>query len=146
MTEPQLLVREVREADAEAVARLFDDLGHPVEAGELARRIGAFVAAGESGLVAEAQAEAVVVGVAVLHITPVLHRPSPVGRITALVVARAFQGRGAGRTLVEAAEARLRAAGCGLIEVTSNNQLREAHAFYGRLGFEKTSSRFFKPL
>ena len=85
-----------------------------------------------------------VIGVITTHIMPVLHRPTPVGRISMLVVAGAERGRGTGRLLVEAAEAMLRGRGCGLVEVTSNFTRERAHAFYKRLGFEPTSFRFGK--
>ncbi len=85
-------------------------------------------------------------GVVTAHVTPVLHRPEPVGRLTALVVAEAARRRGVGRALVEAAEELVAARGCGLIEVTSNRRLVDAHAFYERLGYEATSLRFKKTL
>jgi GNAT superfamily N-acetyltransferase len=69
-----------------------------------------------------------------------------VGRITALFVDDASRGQGIGRALVEAAEAHLAGTGCGLLEVTSNLRLVDAHAFYARLGYERTSVRFAKPL
>jgi GNAT superfamily N-acetyltransferase len=76
----------------------------------------------------------------------VLQRPRPVGRITALVVDARMRGRGVGRTLVAAAERTLLNAGCGLLEITSNVRLVEAHAFYAHLGYEQTSFRFAKKL
>ena len=44
------------------------------------------------------------------------------------------------------AEKRLAAKGCGLVEVTSNRKRLRAHAFYERLGYERTSYRFAKTL
>jgi GNAT superfamily N-acetyltransferase len=87
-----------------------------------------------------------VIGCVSWHVTPVIHRPRPVGRITMLVVGEAERGEGIGTALVEAVEARLRKAGCGLVEVTSNMKRMRAHAFYETLGYERSSYRFFKPL
>jgi GNAT superfamily N-acetyltransferase len=75
-----------------------------------------------------------------------LHRPQPVGRITSLVVDAQERGKGLGRRLVQAAEAQLAQAGCGLLEITSNFKLVEAHAFYERIGYERTSVRLMKRL
>ena len=63
-----------------------------------------------------------------------------------LVVAETQRGEGIGTALVEAVESRLRKAGCGLVEVTSNMKRMRAHAFYDGLGYQRTSYRFFKPL
>ncbi len=63
-----------------------------------------------------------------------------------MVVAEQARGQGVGSALVAEAEARLKAAGCGLIEVTSNAKRLRAHAFYERLGYDRTSHRFAKQL
>ena len=86
------------------------------------------------------------VGCLAWHVTPVLHRPTPVGRVTMLVVTEKARREGVGEALVAEAEARAAARGCGLIEVTSNIELGGAHLFYRRIGFERTSYRFVKRL
>jgi ribosomal protein S18 acetylase RimI-like enzyme len=140
---PKLQVREAKAGDAEAIAALVTALGFAAAETDVARRLAALRRAGEPPLVA---VEEEVLGILAWHVTPVLHRPAPVGRVTMMVVAEAARGRGVGTALVEAAEARLAAKGCGLVEVTSNIELGGAHAFYRRRGFERTSYRFAKPL
>ena len=141
--EPMLVVREARPGDAEAAAALIRALGYEVGAAEFRKRLAALRKAGDAALAAELGGFA---GLATLHVTPVLHRPRPVGRITLLVVAEEVRGKGIGAALVAEAEKRLAARGCGLVEVTSNRKRLRAHAFYERLGYERTSHRFAKPL
>ena len=141
---PALRIRPADAVDGEAIAPLLAGLGFSATADELADRIGRLSRMGEAVLVAR-QGDSLV-GCLTWHVVPVLHRPQPVGRITLLVVAEQARRSGIGRALVEAAEAKLRQRGCGLVEVTSNIRLRAAHAFYRRLGFERTSYRFAKPL
>ena len=141
--EPKLAIREARPKDAEAVAALIAALGYEVTPADIRRRLAALAKAGEPPLVAALGALA---GVLTWHVTPVLHRPRPVGRITMLVVAEGLRGNGIGAALVAEAERRLTAKGCGLIEVTSNKKRLRAHAFYERLGYERTSYRFGKTL
>ncbi len=93
-----------------------------------------------------AKADGTLAGVATLNQMVVLHRPRPVGRITALVVDAHVRGKGIGRALVAAAEETLARAGCGLLEITSNVRLVDAHDFYEHLGYERTSIRLAKVL
>lgn len=131
--------------DAPELSRLFTQLGHPASASDLRARWAPWSAAGNSALVV-ARADGTLAGVAVLHSMWVLHRPQPLGRVTALVVDEAARGRGVGRRLVAAAEAKFTEAGCGMLEITSNVALVEAHAFYARIGYERTSWRLVKKL
>ncbi|HVQ08916.1 MAG TPA: GNAT family N-acetyltransferase [Allosphingosinicella sp.] len=141
--EPKLSVREARPKDAEAIAPLIVALGYEVSAAEVKRRLAALKKAGALALVAERGG---IAGVLTTYVTLVLHRPRPVGRITMMVVADGLRGQGIGTALVAEAEKGLAARGCGLIEVTSNVKRLRAHAFYERLGYERTSYRFAKTL
>lgn len=146
MTPPitPLEIRHAAHDDAAALVPLLSQLGYPTDAATVAERLPRLTTAGDCALIA-VRGDAVL-GLATVHATPVLHRPAPVGRVTALVVAEEARGQGVGRALMDAAEQLLRRRGCRLIEVTSNRARTDAHAFYERLGYVATSFRFAKTL
>ena len=119
-------------------------LGHEIDERQLRKNFKALKKSGELPLVATLDKK--VVGMCGVGARVVIHRPAPLGRITALVVAEEAQGHGIGRILVEAAEAWMRKRGGKLVEVTSNDRRTAAHAFYRHLGYERSSIRFFKKL
>jgi GNAT superfamily N-acetyltransferase len=129
--------------DGAAIAELIADLGHSMTADGVRERINSNLTGGPQ-LVATAGDR--VIGLCGLHIMTVIYRPKPVGRITILEVAEEHRGQGVGSALVAEAEHRLREAGCGMIELTSNERLIRAHRFYDKIGYEQTSKRFAKQL
>jgi GNAT superfamily N-acetyltransferase len=138
------VIRPAEPRDGDALARLIGQLGYDASAGEVAERLAAMGAEGRVVLVAEIAGA--VVGCLSTSVMRVLHRPAPVGRISMMVVDEALRSRGIGAALVRAAEAALAAQGCYMIEVTSNLRRTEAHRFYERLGYARTSVRLAKEL
>jgi len=136
-------IRDAQIGDVPSLVSLIQALGYEVDRDGVAARLHDLAAQDRPTLVVETDR---IVGCITLGITPVLHRPRPIGRITMLVVAEEARGQGLGRMLVDSAEERLRGSGCGIIEVTSNLRRTEAHAFYERLGYERTSYRFYRSL
>jgi len=135
-------IREARPSDAAQLVGLIGLLAHQVTAAGLRQRLEHLAVDGTPQLVAIEEGK--VIGLCGLHRMTAIHRNQPVGRITILVVAEEARGKGVGQRLVEAAEEWLKAAGCGLIELTSNDWLVEAHRFYEKIGYEQTSKRFAK--
>ena len=144
-TDHEWTIRHAERDDATEIARLFTQLAHPATADDVELRWDDREAAGNTTLVA-ARVDGRLLGVATLNHMFVLHRPLPVGRITALVVDSSVRGTGIGRQLVKAAEHNFAESGCSLLEITSNFRLTDAHSFYEHLGFERTSVRFVKDL
>jgi predicted N-acetyltransferase YhbS len=134
-------IRKAGPSDLNAISSLLGELGFPSSPNEISERLQRI-----PGAVLVAVVQEVVVGVITMNIMSVLHRPTPVGRLSALVVSEQERGRGIGCALVTAAEKVLHGTGCGLVEVTSNFRLEGAHAFYKRMGYEATSFRFRKAL
>ena len=141
---PKPLIRDARPADAPRLAALIRYLGHEIDEKAVRKNLSALKKNGETPLVATLGKD--IVGLCGISARVMIHRDSPVGRISPLVVAEDSQGHGIGRMLVEAAEAWMRKKGCKLVEVTSNDRRGEAHAFYRHMGYERTSIRFAKKL
>jgi ribosomal protein S18 acetylase RimI-like enzyme len=143
-SEPVLQIREAKPADAPRLVELMKLLDHDVDAKGVRKRIAALARQKLPQLVATLDKK--IVGLAGIDSMTAIHRDRPVGRITILVVARDARDRGIGRLLTEAAEQTLKQLGCGMVEVTSNDRLAAAHAFYRHMGYERTSIRFMKKL
>lgn len=141
---PKSKIRDAKPADAARLAELIHELGHDIDEAQVRKNLAALNKSGETPLVAVI--DKTIVGLCGVSARAVIHRSSPLGRITALNVTKDAQGHGLGRMLVEAAEQWMRERGCQLVEVTSNDRRTEAHAFYRHLGYERTSIRFFKKL
>lgn len=137
-------IRRAEAGDADALAALIGQLGYEALPSEVAARLETMAA--ESRLVLVAELDGAMAGCLSTSVMRVLHRPAPVGRISMMVVDEALRGQGIGATMVRAAEAALAAQGCTMVEVTSNQRRTEAHRFYERLGYEKTSVRLAKTL
>jgi GNAT superfamily N-acetyltransferase len=142
--EPVLKIREAKPGDAPRLVELMKLLGHDVDAKGVRKRMAALAKQKVPQLVATLDKR--VVGLAGIHVMITIHRERPVGRITILIVAEEARGRGIGRMLTEAAERLLKKRGCGMVEVTSNDRLAAAHAFYRHMGYDRSSIRFFKKL
>lgn len=136
-----MIVRAAGVDDAVQLIALIGLLDHEVSLAGVRERL---VNGGMPTLVA-VEGETVI-GLCGLHMMSAIHREQVVGRVTILVVAEDRRGAGIGRLLIEAAEQRLAAEGCGLVEVTSNDRLVEAHQFYAAMGYDRTSQRFAKAL
>jgi GNAT superfamily N-acetyltransferase len=138
-------IRHATPQDAAEIARLLTVLEHPTTEAEVTQWWPSWREHGIWALVAERD-DASLAAFCQLHMTHVLHRPKPVGRITALVVDIEARGQLLGSRLVAVAEAELAARGCGLLEITSNRRRTDAHRFYERLGYEHTSVRLSRTI
>ena len=138
-------IRDARPEDAEALARLVGQLGYPTSVEAVARRVERLVSS-EADRLLVAEVEGEIVGLASVHISLLLEYDEPAAKLSAIVVDEKHRRRGIGEALVAAMEAEARARGCCLIFLTTSERRGDAHAFYGRIGFEETGRRFAKNL
>jgi GNAT superfamily N-acetyltransferase len=137
-------LREASVGDAEALVPLLGELGYPTDSGTLSSRLETLV--GDPAVaVFVAERDGHLVGLASMHVMPLIERP-PIARLSAIVVTAADRRTGVGRALVDRIASEARARGCDRLELTTAERRTEAHAFYRRLGFEPASRRFLKSL
>jgi ribosomal protein S18 acetylase RimI-like enzyme len=138
-----LTIRRATKADLPAIVRMLadDPLGRTRERFEeplpepyLAAFRAIEAQGGNSVLVAESGGR--LVGCLQLTLIPGLTRLGMTrAQIEGVRVASTERGRRIGETLVEHAIAEARAAGCGLVQLTTDASRPDAHRFYERLGF-----------
>jgi GNAT superfamily N-acetyltransferase len=122
----------------------MDLLGHPTEPDALARRLLELERLDPDGFRRVADAGGRAVGFVAAHLTPMLHRERPVGRVTTLVVEAGRQGSGVGTLLLAAAEEWLAAKGAVRLELTSGDGRLDAHRFYERRGWRREGVRYVR--
>ena len=146
-----ILWREAVVADVPAVVALLRDdvLGQGRELADAARYEAAFramEAEGANHLVVGESAGQVVACYQITFITGLSLSASRRAQIESLRVSSELRGQGIGAEMIADAEARARAAGCSLMQFTSNQSRSAAHRFYERLGFTPSHIGYKKTL
>lgn len=135
---------------AAVVALLRDDaLGQGRELGDLARYLAAFEAMEREGanhlIVADRGGE-ILACYQITFISGLSLNASRRAQIEGVRVAQDLRGQGIGALLVEDAQTRAKAAGCSVLQFTSNKSRSDAHRFYQRLGFTPSHIGYKKSL
>ena len=138
-------LRNAMEADAEHVASLLAELGYPSNEADIRDRLRHWLHSQTSCFLL-AQSASKVIGLISAELVPYFPNGSTICRVTALVVSMNHRGRRVGERLVAGAADFARKHHCSGIEITSAEHRRDAHRFYERVGFSRTSFRFFRAL
>ena len=144
-------LREARRDDVPAIIALLRDdiLGAAREGEDVAPYLAAFdaIKANASHELIVGELESAVVACYQLSFLDGLSlRATRRAQVEGVRVAAHLRGRGYGAALMSDAEARARAAGCRLMQLTTHGSRKRAHAFYARLGFEPSHVGFKRPL
>lgn len=134
----------------EVVALLADDvLGAGREGTDMAPYLVAFAAMqaeGANQLIVGEMAGEIIATYQITFISGLSLKAARRALVESVRVAAALRSRGIGARLMADAETRARAAGCTLIQLTSNASRSDARRFYERLGFAPSHTGFKKPL
>ena len=140
-----LLVRDAVLADVPVCSELLGELGYPVAAEVLTKRVERLLSSSDNRiLVATRSGESTPIGLLALHVMPVIHDANDLAMIMALVITERARGEGVGRALIEGATTVARERGSTRLFVTTHLRRSGAHAFYERLGFQFTGRRYVK--
>lgn len=146
-----MLWRAAQRGDLPAILGLYrdDTLGAAREIDDLPRYFAAFAAMGQEGanhLIVAEQDGALIATYQITFITGLSRRAARRAQIESVRVASHLRGRGIGAQLMADAEHRARAAGCTLIQLTTDATRARARAFYTRLGFTPSHIGFKRDL
>lgn len=139
-------IRAAAQSDAEALAALAGQLGYPIDAAGMSRRLAALAGEG-AGVVLVAEDAACVLGF-VQALPQHFIITDAFVELAALVVDDAARGAGVGAALLAAVEDWARNRGAASVRVRSNVIRERAHRFYLREGYaeRKRQAVFVKPL
>lgn len=148
----QLKFREAGPGDIPEVLRLLRDdiLGQGREGQDLATYIAAFERMQAEGnnhlIVGEAPDGTIVATYQLTLISGLSLSAARRAQIESVRIDGAQRGQGLGAQMLADAEARARAGGCSLMQLTMNSTRKDAHRFYTRQGFIPSHTGFKKPL
>jgi len=139
------LIRRARETDAKHVALLLTELGYPSAEIDIQGRLHLSLSSCTACcLVAQSTGE--IVGFVSAELVPYFPNGSIICRVTGLVVSPHHRSSGLGKRLLSDITDFARKHHCSGVEITSAEHRTEAHRFYERVGFSRTSFRFFRAL
>jgi GNAT superfamily N-acetyltransferase len=140
-----VLLRPPLESDARHVASLLSQLGYPSDEADVRIQLRRFLDR-EDCFFRVAHSADSVIGLVSAELIPYFPNGSMICRITSLVVSEQNRSRGIGEQLLAAAAIFASEHQCSGLEITSAQHRLDAHRFYERLGFSRTSVRFFRSL
>jgi GNAT superfamily N-acetyltransferase len=143
----EVKVRRAKQADAARIRTLSGQLGYPTTIKRMSARLKRALRAKNGACFVAETKEGGVIGWVHVSVTPLLEVERR-AEVNGLVVEEEARSRGAGWSLLEAAEKWARKMGCAGMSVRSNVIRDRAHSFYLSHGYEhyKTQKAFRKAL
>lgn len=145
---PVLQIRKFSMEDLDRITAMLREVGYPTTLSVMKERMEAMEQDPLHSVFVAEMNNQVVGMVDFRQVTSYCKQHECIAEITALIVDERLRGQGLGRRLVFSAEEWARVQGCSQIFLKSGNRVERApaHAFYRRIGFEKSGYRFVKSL
>ncbi|MDD2838981.1 MAG: GNAT family N-acetyltransferase [Sulfuricurvum sp.] len=134
-------VRKPVSSDLDRISNLLNQLGYNPQIDQIKDSIDS-----TSGEVYVAEESGIVIGLMSLIYFDYFPTVQKICRITAIVVEETQRSQGIGLKLIEFAESESKKRKCVGLEITTSTKRHETHAYYEKLGFDKTSFRYYKSL
>lgn len=146
-SETMIPIRHASERDADAIAKLANDLGHLTDPDGVRTGIIALSLSNSDSLFVATDSSDQPLGWLHAHSTYLLESGIRV-EILGLVVSTSVRRRGVGRALVNEAESWAASIGAKAVVVRSSMRRIESHAFYPAIGYDtiKTQTVYRKPV
>lgn len=143
----EVKIRRAKQVDSARIALLSGQLGYPSTRRQMTARLKRALGEKNGSCFVAETAEHGVIGWVHVSVTPLLEVERR-AEVNGLVVDETMRSRGAGASLLDAAEKWARKVGCTGMSVRSNVIRGRAHTFYLRQGYEhyKTQKAFRKAL
>lgn len=143
--------RAARREDVPAIVALLrqDAFGAEREGAEMTDYLAAFDAIASEGgnaVIVGEEGGRIVATYQLTFITGLSLRAARRAQVESVRVAAGLRGQGIGAAMFADAEARARAAGCGLMQLSMNADRHDARRFYERLGFTPSHVGFKRRL
>jgi GNAT superfamily N-acetyltransferase len=146
-----VIFRDARRADVAAIVALLadDDLGRSRESDDLAPYLVAFdqiTANPAHQLIVGEQSGRIVATCQLTLLAGLSRQGARRALVEAVRVVADLRGQRIGEALMAECEARAKAAGAAMLQLTTDKSRHRAHAFYDRLGFVASHIGYKKPL
>ncbi len=136
-------IRAATIADSDQIARLVSELGYPTSSSQQRARLARVLDDEDYRTLVGCEGEQIV-GFIGTRVGFLYEGDEPYGQIMAFVIGMAYQRRGIGGQLLQAAESILTDQGARVLIVTTANHRAQAHAFYEKNGYTFTGRRYRK--
>lgn len=134
-------VRTATAADAEQITALCNQLGYSASSEQVVERIKAIQHLDDHSLLVAQGSERRLLGWVHIHLFPLVVSELE-AEIGGLIVDEEYRGQGIGKLLMKHAEEWSCKRGCQGLRLRSNIIRENAHAFYERIGYEKTKTQW----